>query len=194
MNDEDDSKPGTPSKTNFVRDNIVYIHGDFDDTITTDVLHPLRKLIASVEKLKDPKIIVDIASNGGYVYVLAELIAILEGAKKKGIIVETRAMSHAHSCGAVLLMSGTKGHRHVSPLTYVLVHHASGGSYHSTDKQLVREFERAEHLNAMLRKLIEKYSKVPKKELDEMLIDDSYYVFGEKLVKFGIADTISYEV
>lgn len=181
-------------KTNFVADNVVYIHGEFDETITTEVIHQFRELIANQAMVKESIIIIDINSPGGLVSYLSELIALVEEAKALGITIQTRAMSEAHSCGAMLLMSGSPGMRLVSPFTQVLVHHATSGFIHSTDKQLERNVARAKHTNDMIEKLLKRYTKIPKKTMTEMLSDDSYYVTGKELIDLGIADLLLYDL
>ena len=189
MSDEESN-----DKLNFVKNGVVYIHGDFDYSISSDVIPDFKKLIESQKKLKNGKIVIDINSPGGYISVLSDLLALVELAKKEDIIIETRSMAAAHSCGALLLMSGTKGHRYVSPLSYVLVHHATTYSRSSTDTQLQRDFDRHQHLNKIMRKIINNYADIPTKELNKMLDDDNYYVYDDKLIEFGIADKLAYEI
>lgn len=177
---------------NFVKDEVIYIHGDFDHSILRNVIPDFKKLISQQEKLRNGKIIIDIHSNGGYINVLADLLALVEQAKSKDIKVYTRSMAAAHSCGAVLLMSGTKGCRSVGPFSRVLVHHATQYTRSSTDLQLQREVEQATHLNKILRQAILSYTNLTQRKMDEMFNDDSYYVYGEDLVDFGIADTFEY--
>jgi len=179
---------------NFVKDGIVYIHGEFDDGVSKHVIPDFKELIKSQMQLKAGHIVIDIASIGGYVYILAELLALVEIAKDTGIIVETRAMSTAHSCGSILLASGTPGHRCASPWTKVLVHHASTYSRASTDIQLNREYDSAKHINELLKQFLQKYTKIPAKTLIQMLSDDSFYVYGEDLINFGIVDEFTYDL
>jgi len=180
---------------NFVKDDVVYIHGEFDEGISKHVIPEFKALINNRLKMKNcGRIVIDICSNGGYIYILSELLALIEIAKEGGIIIETRAMSTAHSCGSILLAAGTVGHRIGSPMTQVLVHHVNIYTQSATDKQLDREYVKAKHLNEMMKGLLKRYTKIPTKTLTEMLDDDSYYVYGEDLIKFGIIDKLAYEV
>lgn len=192
-NEDEKSSAGDEGELNFINDNTVYIHGAFDENVSK-LLHQIKRIIKRQSEYKHAKIIFDISSNGGYVYVLFELLALIEEAKKLGVIVETRSMSTANSCGAILLMSGTVGHRYGSPLSYVLIHHPIGGFTHSTEKQLERTVAQSQHLNKTMKKLIQKYSNIPAKELEEMLCDDSYYIYGDKLLKYGIIDHITFKI
>lgn len=179
---------------NFVRNDTVYIHDDIDSGISKHVIPAFKKLIEHESKLCAPKIVIDIASSGGYIYIMGELLALIEAAKEEDIIVETRAMSEAHSCASILLASGTPGHRYASPMTRVLVHHAQQGNNTSTGIQLDREYNNAKHVNKVMEGLLKKYTKIPAKTLTAMLSDDCFYVYGKDLVKFGIVDEFSYEL
>ena len=179
---------------NFIEDDVVYIHGSFDEGISKHVIPAFKKLISEKLPLTQKIIIIDICSNGGYVYILSELLALIEYAKEQGIIIETRAMSTAHSCGAVLLASGTRGHRYASPMTRVLVHHVQTYTQASTDSQLTREYDNAKHIAVLMKDLMKKYTDIPAKELTAMLSDDSYYVYGDDLIKYGIVDEFTYKV
>lgn len=179
---------------NFVKDGVVYIHGNFDDGISKHVIPEFKELIEDRIHKRNSKITIDICSNGGYVSILSELLALVEIAKANDIIIETRAMSMAHSCGSYLLISGTPGHRYASPLTRILVHHARTGSHATTDIQLDREYATAKHINTLLKQLLNKYTKIPAKTLTAMLSDDSFYVYGEDLIDFGIVDEFTYEL
>lgn len=190
--EDDDSEDGF--YCNFVKDHIIYIHGDFDCGISKHVIPLFKQEITRQKQFKDQKIVIDISSTGGHISMLAELVALIEMAKSDGIIIETRAMSHAHSCGSILLASGTVGHRFVSPMTRVLVHHTRHWYDTSTDTQIEREYEHAKHVSQIMKKLLQRYTKIPAKILTAMLADDSYYVFGDDLIKFGIADKFAYEL
>ena len=133
--------------------------------------------------MKEGKIIFDICSPGGYIQVLSELLALIKQAKEAGIIVETRSMSVAASCGAMLLVAGTEGHRYGSSYLQVLVHHSTQWSVTSTDEQIERDVNRRKFQNTWLRKHLEDSTNIPKKELDAMLSDDGYYVYGDNLLK-----------
>lgn len=177
-------------KLNFVSGNIVYIHGEFDKSVMTDVIDSFTKLIDEQSKLKDGKIIVNICSNGGYLFTLAELLALVELAKDKGVIVETRAMSTALSCGAILLMSGSKGHRYASNWTQVVIHYGERWTRCTTQKQFSRQSEWIKYIDEVMLKTVRKYTIIPESEIQEMFHEDDYTVKTEDLLTFGIVDHI----
>jgi ATP-dependent protease ClpP protease subunit len=125
---------------NFIENDIVFIYGKFDDTISTHVIPGFFDLVKNESKKKDGKIVIDINSHGGYTRILYQLLAIIENAKSKGVIVETRALGVAMSCGSILAASGTKGNRFISENTTHLCHLGSSGFRVYTDTQLDRAF------------------------------------------------------
>lgn len=70
-----------------------------------------------------------IASYGGYVDALNEMVSAIEEAKARGAIVATHTPSHAMSCGSVLLAAGTPGYRYASPVASVMVHQVTGRAF-----------------------------------------------------------------
>ena len=69
---------------------------------------------------------IEIDSYGGEVDVLNEMLSKIEDFKVDGGIVVTYCGSKAMSCGSVLLASGSKGYRFVSPRAHVMIHEVSG--------------------------------------------------------------------
>lgn len=171
---------------NFVSDEILYIHGDFDYTISQHVIPAFYQLIEREKNKKEGKIIIDINSCGGLTQYLHQLLGMVEKAKKENIIIETRALSYAMSCGSMLACSGTNGHRFISETTTHLCHLGSGGVYAKNDIELERQSDfLKEHFN-FVRKTYKKYAKIP--DLNKIIKDDSLYITGQKIIDWGLAD------
>lgn len=171
---------------NFVSNRIIYIHDEFDQSITQNVLPIFDSQIQEESVKKDGKIIIDINSIGGYVKDLKSMLMRVEKAKSLGIIIETRVSALAYSCGSMLACSGTKGHRFISEYAEHLCHLGSGGLYAENDKILKRESERLKSHFDFVRKLYEKYAKIP--NLEKVINDDSFYVRGKKIIDYQLAD------
>jgi len=69
---------------------------------------------------------IEIDSYGGEVDVLNGMLSYIEDFKSRGGIVMTYCGSKAMSCGSVLLASGSKGYRFLSPRAHVMIHQVSG--------------------------------------------------------------------
>jgi ATP-dependent protease ClpP protease subunit len=173
---------------NFVQDDTVFIHGIFDESISRHVVPQLYKLIDQESKKKDGKIIFDISSFGGYSQYLMHLLGIIEKAKRDGIVVETRVLSYAFSCGSMLACSGTKGSRFISESTEHLCHLGSGGTFVTNDIELERQTEFVQAHFDFVRNTYKKYASIP--DLKKVIKDDSLFVRGQKIIDWGLADKI----
>lgn len=95
---------------------------DFDEGSLCQFLDGYTVAINSGSKILP----IEIDSYGGEVDVLNEMLSKIEDFKADGGIVVTYCGSKAMSCGSVLLASGTKGYRFVSPRAHVMIHEVSG--------------------------------------------------------------------
>lgn len=181
-------------KVNFVENNTVYIHGEFRENII-ELLPAIQTIIDTQKTLKDGKIIFDINSNGGCVYILTSLINLIEKAKKEGVIVETVVQFMAYSCGSLLACSGTTGHRYISEYAEHLCHFARRHDYASTPKQIERNaaqfLREQDNIKAMYKKYCEPTAqKGYIAKLFENMKDDYFYIPAKECIKYGLADKI----
>lgn len=95
---------------------------DFDEGSLCQFLDGYTMALNSGSKILP----IEIDSYGGEVDVLNEMLSKIEDFKSKGGIVVTYCGSKAMSCGSVLLASGSKGYRFVSPRAHVMIHEVSG--------------------------------------------------------------------
>lgn len=177
---------GKKETLNFIENDIIFIHGKFDDTISTHVISGFFDLVKNESKKKDGKIVIDINSYGGYAHVLYQLLAIIENAKSAGVVVETRALGVAMSCGSILAASGTKGHRFIGENTTHLCHLGSAAFWVRTDLQLDRLYKDGKTHFDRVRNLYKKYAKIP--DLEDVIKDDNLYIYDEQCIEWGLAD------
>lgn len=106
-----------------IEDKLEIIHiVDFDEGSLYSFIDSYTTALNSKSKILP----IEIDSYGGEVDVLNEMLSKIEDFKSKGGIVMTYCGSKAMSCGSVLLSSGTKGYRFVSPRAHVMIHEVSG--------------------------------------------------------------------
>ena len=176
----------TPSGLNFMKDGVVYIYGTFNDSIAKEVIPDLLKEVAKQKALKDGKIKIYIDSNGGTTRYLYNLLAILEDAKKGGVIIETYVFGYAYSCGSILACAGTKGYRYVSYLAEHCAHLGAGGLIAINDTELERSSARVRAHFDRVRDLYRKYADI--KDLESAIKFDNYYIRGGDIITNGLAD------
>jgi len=162
---------------------IIYMSGAFDERKAQHIVSKLLQFEAD-DPTKD--IILFIDSYGGYI---DSFVAIHDVMKMIHCDVATVCIGKAMSCGQMLLISGTKGKRFITPNSRVLMHQLStmsGGKL--TD--IENDIEEAKRLQKeVLEKLALKYTKVNAKVLKELMAKDSY-ITAEEAVGYGFVDHI----
>jgi len=170
--------------TDAANDNrIIYMKGEFNE----DAAHDIVKQLIDYE-IEDPfsDITIFIDSYGGYI---DSFIAMHDAMKLCRCDIATVCMGKAMSCGQMLLISGTKGKRFITPNSTVLMHPLSMGSYGNIHEI---EIEAAEgrRLQNMLESMVTKYTSINKKDLKDLMSKDSY-IPAKKALEYGIVDHIS---
>jgi ATP-dependent protease ClpP protease subunit len=172
---------------NFTVKNKIFIYGFFDESIPKIVVPDFLKVIEEEEKKSEGIIEFYINSDGGTTYYLKDLLALIEVAKKKNIIIKTYVFGRAYSCGSVLACSGTKGERYIYEYSEHLCHLGSSGTgVTRTDKQLERASERVKAHFDFVRNIYKKYANI--KDLEVLLMDDNYFLRGQEIIDNGLAD------
>lgn len=185
---ENTTKIPEVSKENFVCDDKVYIMGDFDRSISSEVIPGLMNIISMKKNIVNPVIEIYINSHGGYAHELFGLMSIMDIGRSYGIKFVTYNIGLAASCGSLLAVYGD--HRYMSKFATNLMHLGQAGSMFSTFKQMERQNENnKKHFN----KIIDIYAastKIDKKKITELLTDDSLYLDPKQCLKYGLCDEI----
>ena len=183
--DEDENQK---KSTNFVDGNNVYILGDFDKTISINVIPKLVDLINSAKFMRDPEIDIYINSYGGFASELLGLMTMIEQAKKAGITINTYNIGCAYSCGSLLSIIGD--HRYMYRFADNLPHLGQVFIAPQTVEQLNRGTQHACDWFSTIYNIYATYTKMPKKELMKVLKDDDYHMNAEECLKNGFCDEI----
>lgn len=175
---------------NFVTDDgNVYILGEFDSTISTEIIYAVVSLLDQVALMKDPAIHIYINSYGGDANELFSLLSVLDVGRNKGVKIYTHVIGVAYSAGSILAAYGD--YRTMSRYSDHLLHLGCAGAEFSTFEQLKREAENnMKHFGKILQ-IYSEHTKIPKKKLAEMLKDDKLYLDAEQCLKYGICDEIT---
>lgn len=177
-----------PSCENFIKDGIVYILGDFECSISRNVIPDLIKLIDEKSKQANPFIEIYINSYGGYFEELTGLLAIIQMAKNKGIKIITYNIGVANSCGSILFIHGDK--RKMFRDAISVMHLGCASNYWETFEQLSRVTKHSkEHFNRIVKWYVE-HSKMDKSKVEEILKDDKFYMNANTCLKLGLCDEI----
>lgn len=180
---------GVNQPLNFMENDEFFIFGEFDSTISTNVIPKLRKAIEDKKEKKNQIIKFIISSHGGYSHILKDLLGLFEIAKSHEIILETYVSSHAYSCGSMLACAGTKGHRNISEYAYHLCHLGAGSTgFVKNDVELQRGAKFLQDHFDFVRSVYKKYAKI--KDLEKVIHDDNFYLNAEDCLNNGLADKI----
>jgi ATP-dependent Clp protease protease subunit len=161
---------------------IIYMNGVFDEDKAKDVITKLL-ILESKDPTKDILLYVD--SYGGYVH---SFLAIHDAIQMMRCDVATICLGKAMSCGQLLLMSGTKGKRFITPNSRVLVHQISSFAFGKINDMEV-DIEESKELQKIIESMILKYTKITAKKLKSIMKVDSYFS-SKQTVELGIADYI----
>jgi len=175
----------TKTTGNVLDDNrIIYMSGEFNEATAKDVITHLITL-----ENKDPSkdILMYIDSYGGQVH---SFLAMHDIIKMLRCNVATVAIGKTMSCGQMLLISGTKGKRFVTPNARVLMHEISNATWGKLS-DLEVDINETKELRKILEDMIVKYTKIKKSELKKIMVRDSYFSAQEAL-KLGVVDHIIY--
>lgn len=160
----------------------IFMKGHFNEEAAHDIVKKLMAL-----ETKDPfsDITIFIDSYGGYI---DSFIAMHDAIQLCRCDVATVCLGKAMSCGQMLLISGTKGKRFITPNSRVLMHPMSGFSYGNIH-EIENDAKESRRLQNMLEGMISKYTKIKKTDLKQLMSKDSYLTAQDAL-KYGLVDYV----
>jgi ATP-dependent protease ClpP protease subunit len=135
-------------------------------------------------------ITIEIQSYGGGLADSWRTIGLLQQWEKAGGIVETQIHGIAFSAGFLIFISGTKGHRFVSPTAELMWHELQAWKQTGieTPSSMEDEADIYRHLQNTATNWIISRSKITKEELDEKVRNKEFWLNGAEAVECGFAD------
>ena len=163
----------------------IILNTGFDQYSMESVLHDLDK-VADDANIKEIKLYIN--SRGGRISALFPLVDWIERSKKP---VSTIVLGYAYSCGAMLLLSGTKGYRKSSKRSDILIHEASTAMAHQSCTQHKHSVEYLDRVNKMLIDLIKKKTTMPTDLIKHYMESNlDIFITPEDCLKYGLIDEI----
>jgi ATP-dependent Clp protease protease subunit len=171
------------SETEFTNERrLIHVNGSFDEKKVEQVV---TKLLHFEHQDPSSDIILFIDSYGGSA---DGFIALHDTIKMLRCDVATVCVGKAMSAGQMLLISGKKGKRFITPNSRVLMHEVGDfccGKLKDLDDRLTE----TRRLQAMAESMILKYTNITKKQLKEFMSADTFFTAKEAL-NLGIVDHI----
>lgn len=162
---------------------IIYVNGIFNEQKAEKVVTKLLQY-----DCEDPgkDILMFIDSYGG---VIDSFIAIHDIMRLLKSPVATVCVGKAMSCGQMLLISGAKGKRFITPNSRVLIHELSGGAVGKlTDMEI--DYKEAQRMQKeVIEKLILKYTNITSKKIKDIMQRDTFFNAKESL-ELGLVDAV----
>jgi ATP-dependent Clp protease, protease subunit len=185
---EVDTEDGLPKTDGALDKNGIYLFmGDVNDGSIKPIIEwILRENLRTDDQRKEYLQLI-VSSNGGNCTACFSLIDIMYGSK---IPVHTLGLGMIASCGLLIFMSGAKGHRVITPLTSVLAHQYSWGSY-GKHHELVAIRKEEDLMQGRIIKLYKKATGLSEKAIQEKLnCSSDNWLSSEETKKFGLCDEI----
>lgn len=181
LDKEDDGERSYDIYSILLKNRIIFISGEIDDTLSNLVVAQLLYL----DSLSHEDISLYINSPGGSV---TSGLAIYDTMNFIKSDVSTIGYGICASMAAVLLSSGTKGKRYILPNADVMIHQVLGRSEgQASDVKIAtdRILNLKNRLNTILSKNTNKHIKTIEKDTDR-----DNYLNAEDALKYGIVDKI----
>ena len=164
---------------------IIELHGNFEEGI----LDLFEESFRLAQKKDD--VIIDIASDGGYAYVLEEILGMMKVFRRGKTKVHTHCSKQAYSCGSILLMQGDE--RTADPFASIMIHNV-GVQLEGKLGDLKKSVEELEEFNKSIYKDALKRTKLSYNALQKILEtkdNNDWFMSSEEAIKYKIIDRIS---
>jgi len=176
-------------------ENRIYFYAEIDRSTILTLNRTLRDRVVEVQQImlvrdmKEPyPLFLHVMSFGGSIFAgLAAMDQILSVRKKVPIV--TIVDGCCASAATFLTVVGTR--RIISPNSYMLIHQLSSGFWGKWE-EYKDEMENLKSLMVRIKSIYAKYTKVPEKELDEVLKHD-LWIEPKKCLEWGLVDEIAEE-
>lgn len=166
----------------------IWYYGDIERANVLEFTKNFKKLERDLmrDAIEDekPTVKIYICSGGGDVFAG---MAVMDTLLKSKLNVITVAHGECCSAATLFLMGGNI--RRVSQNAYILIHQISTGTFWGKFEDLKDEMKTCEKLMRLLRKIYNKYTKLPEKKLNKLLKRD-IYLDADESIKFGVVHGI----
>ena len=170
--------------------NHIYFYSEVDRNSIFDLIMLIKEVeeenrITAIKLNMDVvPIYLHINSNGGHVYEALNAIDAINTCKMP---VYTIVEGATASAGTLISVAGKK--RFICPNAYMLIHQLSSSYWGGKMSEIEDEYKNLQELMDKIREIYKKHTKIPKKELTELLKHD-LYLNSEKSLNYGLADEL----
>lgn len=178
---------GGGSVTRVVENN-VYFYGDITESNALElnaILYELDRKLAVTGLFVDtnPIIKLHINSYGGSLFAGLATVDVIRNLKS-----DVHSYIEGAAASAATIISVACAQRYIGKYSKMLIHQLSAGSY-GRYTELEDDMENNKHLMETIKAIYKEYTKVPMKQLNEILKHDLWFDAG-KCLKLGLVDHI----
>lgn len=189
---QEEPEPEQDEKTRKIKrvHNHIYFYSEVDRDSILDLILLIKeteeenRITAIQLNLEEIPIYLHINSNGGYVYEALNAIDAINACK---VPVYTIVEGATASAGTLMSVAGKK--RYICPNAYMLIHQLSSSYWGGKMSEIEDEYQNLQELMEKIQEIYKKHTKIPKKELTELLKHD-LYLNSEKSLKYGLVDEL----
>ena len=179
MNEEQKKKE---EKKDLSKVRSIFLSGMIDEKSSREVIEKLIQL-EKESPLEDIYLYID--SYGGY---LDSMFAMIDTINMVRCDVQTICVGKAMSAGAVILSSGKRWKRFITPNARTMVHQLFALSY-GTATEIEKEAQEIKRMQQQMERILAKNTRQPLKQIRKDLIDIKF-MDAEGSVKYGLVDKI----
>lgn len=135
-------------------------------------------------------VVIEVQSQGGSLFEGWRIHGLLEAAKKKGMVIETRCYGMAMSAAFIIFASGSQGHRIVSPEAELMWHELISFKLFAVDSpsSSMDEAIVLRHLQDTANSWLASVSHMTKDEIDRKVHKKELWLRGTEAIEAGFAD------
>ncbi len=153
----------------------------------------VEKFFAYMESHKVKHVVIEIHSPGGSLFEAWKIVGLMQAWEANGGIVETRTYGFAASAGFLIMVSGSRGHRYVSPQAELMWHELmliQFGLKISSPSDTEEEGRVMRHLQDTANQWLHERSKMTKEQIDNAVRKREFWMNGRQAVEYGFADKL----
>ena len=179
----DDNAVWHPFIRKLAEKRTIFLYNSIDAGIAKNIIPAI--LYLDGQSSEDP-IKIYINSDGGDIVDLFAIYDVLQMVKSP---IQTVCVGRAYSSAALILASGTKGMRYISPTANIMIHHLQVESLNGSKTQVDIEIEQLERDNKIWLELLARHTGQTFSQINEDCANDKY-MSPKEAVSYGIVDKI----
>lgn len=171
-----------------LQDNFTYLFmEEFESKTVSPVISWILRCNMLPPNKRPDQLSLIINSPGGDLNSAFALIDVMKGS---AIPVHTLGIGQISSCGLLTFIAGQKGHRVITPMTSILSHQYSWGSY-GKNHELVARIKEFDLTDQRMMKLYKHCTGLSESKIREVLLPpQDVWLSAEEAVEHGLADSI----